>query len=581
MSVEVSKSSVYSLHAPQAQVAISKYSVHTLLSEQPSISVSKYSVHTLLAEPVKVSASKFTVYTLLKSRPPPPYLEEKDLMSVSTAVDASAVARVVGIKTKFEGLRNGNIFTLPQRIALIGQGATSSIYATTKRQVTSAHEIATLYGHGSPLHLAAMQLFPVNGDGIGTIPLTVYPLNDAGSGVASTGDIVPAGAQTVAAEYRVSVNEILSEPFVISVGDTLATIVTNMAAAINAVLHMPVIAVADTTVTSESCDLTSKWKGVSANDIKVKVLGSTSAGTTFAVTNPAGGLVNPNIDDALSQVGDVWETLVLNCLDIADTVTLDKYSTFGEGRWGALTRKPLVVFTGNTATTVNNATTVSDARKSDRTNAQLVAPGSSNLPFVVAARQLVRIAKLANNSPAHDYGRQIADGLTPGDDGDQWTYIDRDVAIKKGSSSITVRDGEVYIGDVVTFYHPDGNPLPEYRFVVDIIKLQNVIFNIDLIFNTVEWDGRPLIKDSDPTTNKDAKKPMMAKSDVGVMLDNLGLAAIIMDVKESKQGVVAQINSQNPKRLDLFIPVKLSGNTNIISIDLGFGFFFGQAEVVA
>lgn len=498
-------------------------------------------------------------------------------MAISSAVDASAVARVVGIKTIFKDLRGGGILFLPQRIAVVGQGSSASTYDTTKRQVTSATEAATLYGFGSPIHLAVRQLLPTNGDGVGTIPVTVYPLEDDGSGVASSGDITPGGAQTEAAAYRVSVNNILSEEFVISVGDSVATIVTAMTAAINAVLEMPVIAADNAT----DVGLTSKWKGVSANDIVVEVVGSTTAGTTFAITQPVGGLVNPNIDAALAQVGNVWETMFLNCLDIADTVTLDKYSVFGEGRWGALVRKPAIVFTGNTETTVTAATAVSDARKTDRTNSQLVAPASNDLPFVVAARQLARIAPVANNNPPHDYGSQDATGLVPGADGDQWTYADRDQAVKKGSSTTEVKDGVINVSDTVTFYHPDGDPIPAYRFVVDIVKLQNIIFNLDLIFATKEWDGAPLIPDDQPTVNRDAKKPKTAKAAVASMLDSLGLNAIISDPETAKANTIAQINDQNPKRLDLVTTVQLSGNTNIISVDLEFGFFFGQSQIVA
>ncbi len=108
-------------------------------------------------------------------------------MAISSAVDASAVARVVGIKTIFRDLRGGGILFLPQRLAVVGQGSSASTYDTTKRQVTSATEAATLYGFGSPIHLAVLQLLPVNGDGVGTIPVTVYPLEDDGSGVASAG----------------------------------------------------------------------------------------------------------------------------------------------------------------------------------------------------------------------------------------------------------------------------------------------------------------------------------------------------------------------------------------------------------
>ena len=501
-------------------------------------------------------------------------------MALSTAIDASAVARVVGIKTEFKDLRGGILF-LPQRIAVVAQGNTAAVYDTTKLQVTSATQAAQTYGFGSPIHQAVKQLLPTNGDGVGTIPVTVYPLEDDASGVASAGDITPSGAQLEAASYRVSVNNILSEPFVILESATVADIVTSITAAVNAVLDMPIIAVDATPGTSTKVDFTSKWEGTSANDIYVEVIGSTTAGTSFAITQATGGLVNPNIDDALLQVGNVWETMVLNGLDIADTTTLDKYSTFGEGRWGAITRKPLVVFTGTTEATVTTAIVIPEARKTDRTNVQLVAPASNDLPIAVAARQLARIAKVANNNPPRDYGSQDATGLTPGTDGEQWNYTQRDQAVKGGSSTTEVKDGVINISDVVTFYHPEGDPTPAYRYVVDIVKLQNIIFNLDLIFANADWDGAPLIPDDQPTTNRDAKKPRTAVAEIGSMLDSLGLNAIISDPETAKKNTFAEIDSQNPKRLNAVTTVQLSGNANIISVDLDFGFFFGTSEVVA
>lgn len=498
-------------------------------------------------------------------------------MPISSAVDASAIARVVGIKTTFKDLRGGNIVFLPQRIAVVGQGATASTYATTKRQVSSAFEVGTLYGFGSPVHLAARQLLPVNGDGVGTIPVTIYPMADDGSGVAASGDITPSGSQTVAASYRVRANNIDSEAFVISVGDTVATIVTAMTAAINAELNMPVIASDDTT----EVGLTSKWEGVSANEITIEIVGSTTAGTSFAITQPAGGLVNPDVDDALNQVGNVWESLVLNCLEITDATSLGKYATFGEGRWGALVRKPLMVFTGNNVASVTTAAAITDARKTDRTNVQLVEPGSNDLPLVLAARQLARVAVIANNNPPRDYGSQQATGLVPGTDAEQWTYTQRDTAVKAGSSTIEVKDGVVNLSDTVTMFHPDGDPTPGYRYVVDVVKLQNIIFNLDIRFATPEWDGAPLIPDDQPTVNRDAKKPKTAVAAVAAMVDSLALNAFISDPETAKASIVAGINASNPKRLDLAFTVQLSGNANIISVDLDFGFYFGVEPIVA
>lgn len=585
-------------------------------------------------------------------------------------VDASAVARVLGIDTIFEDLRVGNALFLPQRIAVIAQGASAATYANAKKQVTSGVQAGQEFGFGSPAHLIARELLPANGDGVGTIPVTIYPLDDDGSGVAAAGDITPSGSQTEQASYRVAVNEILSEAFVIPVGASVTDVCALIGEAISAVLEMPVavtytygtvtatpdggntgdgtvdtlsvtgapvpgdyeleciatavdggtfkltapdgtliaddidvtagaqdeggigftindgatdFAVGDLftiTVPGTKVDLTAKWKGASGNDLYVEVRGE-SLGTVFTVTQPTGGLVNPDVDSALALMGNVWETMGLNAMEIADTTTLGKLSTFGEGRWGELVRKPLVFFTGNTATTVANATAVSSGRRTDRVNAQLVAPGSKELPFVVAARQLARIAAVANNNPPTDYGSQRATGLVPGADEDQWDYAQRDQAVKAGSSTIEVKDGEVSIGDVITFYRPSGDPTPAYRYVVDIVKLQNIIYNVDLKFAVPSWDGAPLIPDGQPTVNPNARKPRDAKAEVSSVIDALALAAIISDPEATKEGTTAAIDGGNPKRLNLRVkPIKLSGNTNILDVELAFGFFFGVQPTV-
>jgi phage tail sheath gpL-like len=75
------------------------------------------------------------------------------------SIDALAVSRVVGITTEFKDYGAGRVRFLPQRIALIGQGNTASTYSTDKQQIASAAQAATLYGYGSPLHLAALMLF--------------------------------------------------------------------------------------------------------------------------------------------------------------------------------------------------------------------------------------------------------------------------------------------------------------------------------------------------------------------------------------------------------------------------------------
>lgn len=492
------------------------------------------------------------------------------------SVDASADARVVGISTEFRDLRAGGVQYCPQRIAVFGMGRNDVTYSSTKRQVTSAKEVGDRYGYGSPLHLAVRELFPKNGDGVGTIPVTVYPLQQGYEASTATATITPGGTQTKQASYRVRCGGVQTAAFVIDVSESVASRCDKIVAAINAVLEMPVEAADGTTVVN----LTAKWDGPTGNDIVVEVLGDLYGGT-FTIVQPSGGLVNPTVDDALDQVGSTWETMALNTLGIDDDTALDTFQEFGEGRWGELVRKPLVVFTGYADDELGDATGVTDARSDDRVNSLLVAPGSPNLPFVIAARQLARIAKVANNNPPKDYGAQKATGLIPGTDAQQWDYSDRDTAVKAGTSTIEVRDGVVTIADVVTMHHPDGEDPPAYRYVCDIVKLQNIIYNLDLIFSAEEWASAPLIPDDQPTVNPDARKPKSAKAAVCALLDNLGLQAIISDPKTAKENTSASINSQNPKRLDVSTTVQLSGNTNVKSIDLFFGFFFGSSGAVS
>lgn len=491
-------------------------------------------------------------------------------------IDTSAVARGLGITVNFKDLRNSGAFLLPQRVAVIGQGATATTYATTKAQYTSAFAVGTAYGFGSPLHLAAKQLFPKDGDGIGTVAVDFYPLLDNGAGVAASGTVTPSGSQTASGSYYALVNNIKSNVFTVAASDTVATRVTALTGAINAILDMPIIATDNTTAVG----IAAKWKGSTGNKITISIVGP-SLGTTWTIVQPASGATNPVVTAATSQWGTNWTTIVINCMESADTTTLDALSTFNEGKWAADVPKFFFAVNGNTDASSATATTVPDARKTDRTNVQICVPGSTDLPFVIAARAVARIARQANNNPPTDYGALSLTGLVPGSDSSQWDYPTKDAALKKGASTTDVIDGIVQLSDTITMYHPSGDPNPAFRYAVDLVKLQNVVYNIDLIFSQPEWDGAPLVPDNQPTTNPNARHPKSAVGEVNGVIDGLALLAILSDPAFSKALTAAVIDSGNPKRLNVSTTVKLVGNTNIIDVGLNFGFYFGTPAIAA
>lgn len=497
-------------------------------------------------------------------------------------VTPSAVARVVGIDTQFKDLRTAAALLLPQRIAVIGQGNTDSAadYAITAFPATSALQVATRFGFGSPLHHAARELFPASGGGVPPIPVVFLPLKDDASGVAAAGTITPSGAAGVVATYFARIGGILSAPFVTAVGDSVATVIDKMVVAVNAVLEMPLEAADGTT----DLDLTCKWEGLSGNLIKVEVLDESgevpTADITFTIVQPASGAADPSVAPALALLGSDWVTLAVNALGPTNTTALGLISDAGEARWGITVNRPFVCLTGSAEAVVGTATTVPAARTLDRVNAQVVAPGSPNMPVAIAAAHAREIARLADSNPPTDYAARALRTIIPGADAVQWDYAERDLAVKAGSSTIEVRDGQVRISDVVTFYHPTGEVPPAYRYVVDIVKLQNIIYNFDLEFRSEEWAGAPLLPDGQPTTNPRARTPSAAKAAACAIIDGLALAAIISDPATAKRNTTASIDSGNPKRLNLSTTVQLSGNTGVISVDLNFGFFFGTPAVV-
>ncbi len=580
------------------------------------------------------------------------------------SLDASLEARQVGVTSQYKDSRVGGFTKLPQKLYLIVQGETESDYPTTKFTALSASEVGVKAGYRSLAYLMAKQLLPQNGDGIGTVPLTVALLNDADGADPAVGDITPSGTATTAGAYRVNCNEILSEGFVIPKGAVSVTdTCRKIGNAIQATLGMPLLAsyaygtvtstktvtvgtsdgtlatftttgnpkpgvwtlgctaeatnagtftltdpdgviisttvtvgaqvqgglgftladgaedydVGDTwtiTVPATKVTVTCPWAGTTGNELDIRIDGP-SYGAEFAYTQPTGGLLDPTVDDALEQIGpNSWQSMVLSGLSIHDAVALDAFEAWGEGRWSPTTKKPAVVFHGNTAATVQEAIVISDARKTDRINSQLTSPGSRNLPQVVAARELAKIIRLANNIPSHDYCLQVADGITPGVDSVQWDLTKRDAALKGGSSTVEVIDDVVRISNVCTFYHPTGEVPASYKYVVDIVKLQNITFAVDTIFSSTEWAGAALVPDDQPVSEPTAKKPKMALAELSGLADNLALAAIISDPAYSKKNMTAVIDSQNPKRLNVRMPVKLSGNTNIIDAVCEWSFNF-------
>ena len=489
-----------------------------------------------------------------------------------TAVSSSATVGQVGIATEYTTANQTNSPLLPQSIYVIGQGNTGIAYTSEAVKLNTAAAVASQYGNGSPLHLAAKAIHGITN---ATVPVYFYGLQEDGGAAAATNDIVISGVQLATAEYQLKVNNIVSNKFALETTDTATTAGETLAAAVNSTLGFPVSAVNNAgTVT-----LTAKSKGSWGNDLVADIIDGLG-GFAFAGVgvNFTGGAVNASVQPALDAIADSeYRTVIVNTFDLSDATALDAIQTKGEARWQADIKKPFVSFVGSNEATTAAITAITSARADDRVNSVFANPASKDLPLVIASSIAKYVAEKANNSPAENYAGALSQ-LTAGSV--EWKLqTDKEDAKTQGVGFIRVVDGIVKAHEVITMY--DDSQYAEvampYRKVSDITRLQNVLYAFDLKLGTDFYKeavlvsvGQTVVTGINAVSVKDIKSTCVA------VVKSLVTNAILANQETIIANIIVEKDSVNPDRVNIQIPTIVSGNTSIFSIDLAYQFNSGE-----
>lgn len=452
----------------------------------------------------------------------------------------------------------------PPVVLLPAQGNDGLTYTTTKTQIFGPGDVLDLgLGSGSPAHIMAKSLCRPG------IEVLLCPLEQPASGGGkATGSItpsIPVGI-TKSQTHSIFVNNMYGGSFSTVVGDTVATICDSIVACINANVDLTITSTDDTT----SAGVNAKWEGTTGNAIYIEIVSPVDTEVSFAITQPTGGTGLPSVTAALAQVGSQWVTHIANgaCdyTGTADAVMLAEYATFGEARRDPEVHKPLVVFTGTNEATVGTVTAVTDARTTDRTNCIIPNGGSHDLPFVIAAEAVREIAIQDAADPAMAYNRKKLAGLTAPLSNLEWNSDMRQAAVTAGCSTVEIVDGEVYLSDVVTCYHPSTDTDRIFAYVCDIAKHSCITNELDLTVNASEFVGHPVVPDGQATSNPNAIKMKAIKGAVDSMTDRLSDAAIVVYPDEIKENTQLEFIEGNPGRTNVLYAAPISSNNKIISV---------------
>lgn len=507
-------------------------------------------------------------------------------MAISDAVGLELKSKVVGYKIVGTNFNNSTP-NLPQRIALLAEAnvANQSGLSTAGVQVTSAQQVGELAGYGSPAHSMARILFPKGGGGlIGGIPVILYLQEEADSAAAKVMTLTATGTATGNGTHTLYIcgRNGLDGQFYdinIAIGDTPTAIATKAVNAISAVLGCPVSAASSAGVVTA----TTKWKGLTADDVTITVNTNGDAlGVSWAVAETVDGAGTPSIADALDQFGNAWTTIVVNPYTATAVLTaLEAFNGIPDpltptGRYAGIVMKPFIAVTGST---LENPTTITDGRAANVTIAIAPAPLSKGLPYEAAANMTCLFARKAQDTPHLDVsGSYYPDMPVPADGniGAMKDYVNRNLYLTKGCSTVDLVAGRYQVVDFVTTYHPAGEDPLQFNYCRNLMLDFNIRFAY-YVLEQINVVDHVISSDNATVSASNVIKPKMWKSVVTGLADDLAARALIAEPQFMKDSIRVQISSVNPDRLETNFSYKRTGVARILSTTANAGFNFGSA----
>jgi phage tail sheath gpL-like len=332
--------------------------------------------------------------------------------------------------------------------------------------------------------------------------------------------------------------------------------------------------------------LTSKWKGATSAEINAYFkTGDKSCGITYSEASKVNGTGAAVLTDALAGLGSEWNTIVINPYGTAAFDAIEAINGIPDpenptGRYSGTSFLPFISIWGSTEDNKDDLVAITDAsaRKSQVTHALAPAPLSKGMSWEAAANMAYHFALINQNSPHLDINsKQYPDMPIPSDEliGDMSDYNNRDFWVKKGCSTVELKNGKYTVVDFITTYHPDGEINPTYQYCRNLNVYWNLVFGLKLMDANFIVD-KAIVSNDQSVNVANVIKPKEVIQLTRSYADDLGQRALISEVDFMKDSILCDVSATNPNRLDRSFRVKISGIARIVSTDLEVGFAFGS-----
>lgn len=464
------------------------------------------------------------------------------------------------------GARRGSSVQ-PYKILVMGQKTSSgSVDELVPTRVTSKEQAAAYFGAGSLLHGMFTALFANNK----TTEAIAIAIDDATSSAAAVGALLFGGTLANGTLNLYIAGRLVRVPVLGS--DTLAGLATRVAAVINANPALPVTAAVDGEE-DKQVNLTAKNKGTLGNQIDVRLNyqdgEETPAGLTVAITAMADGATDPDVSEIIAVMGEDMYNLI--ALPWVDGTSLGAIEAELADRWGPIRMADGVAVAARNA---SHATlgTLGNSRNSEH----LVVLGTKGMPtppWEYAAAVAGVAALSAQVDPARPFQTLPVFGVLPPASADRFTIEERNLLLHDGISTHTVdAGGTVRVERLITTYktNPLGAADEAYLDLTTLLTISYLRYDFRNYFmgkyprHKLASDGTRFAPGQAVITPKIGKAEAIAK------FREWEGRGLVENIDQFKEELIVERNSQDPNRLDFFLPPDLVNQLVVTAVKIGF-----------
>jgi len=464
--------------------------------------------------------------------------------------------------------RFANTAQATQRTLLIGQITNAGAY-TPNVPIRVASPADAITGAGAGSILAAMADAYQRNDP--SAEIWALPLADDGSGVAAAGTVAFTGTATASGTLPLYVAGQLV-PVAVTVGDTAATVATNVTAAIAANTGLPVSA----SVSTATVTLTAKNKGLCGNDIDVRLAYKGSAGgevvpagISAVITALSGGATNPSLTAGLAALGDLDFDFIVSALNDNTSITA-KVGLLADanGRWSPMSQLYGHAFVGYRGTAGSAASFAAGFNAQHLT----VIPynNAPTPPWIWAAAMVGKAAASLRADPALPLQYLTVQGILPPPVQSRYPApVRNSTLLYSGCSTWTVDSfGQVVIENMVTTYvtNGQGNADNSYLEVETLFTLAYVLrfmsARVQTKFSRVKLasDGVRLLQNSNVVT------PSVIRAEIIAAYAELEAAGFVQNAAAFAAGLVVEKDTVNPNRVNVLWPGTLINQLRVFAM---------------